>query len=523
MNHILKTTLFLFLLIVSQQCFSQSDLIASYPFSGNANDESTNANNGTVYGATLTTDRFDQANSAYAFDGVDDYILLDTSLQDCSKLSISFWVYYTGTQQGKIICDADDVPNNDFFIDVTTNGIGLKADKGSATLNYAKGNAVTGLNLLNDWYHVVVLLTEDSAMVYLNAEHIKTIVEKASITGYHNGHACIGAFDDGTPLEAYFKGKIDDINIYNYCIDQEKIDSLYHYQPNCLIAHYPFTGNANDAVGSNHGTVIGASLSDDMAGHANCAYEFDGVDDYIKLDTYLEDLTYLTVTSWIYFTGDSQGKIYCDADHTPNKDFYLDVKPDGIGLKADKTNGTLNHSKGLAVTGLNLMNSWNHLAAVVTPQYSEIYLNGVKIMTIVETGSNVGYHYGHAVIGAFDDGAQVAAYFKGKIDEVRVYNCALDSQSIYNQYINEYVSLNEEFSNSYFKLYPNPAKDIVNIFSASNNDYTLYLYDIHGKLILTKWRPSMIELNALSEGIYYVKIMNERAETLYNQKLLILK
>jgi len=48
-------------------------LVAHYPFNGNANDESGNANHGTVYDATLVPDRFGNANSAYSFDGVDDY------------------------------------------------------------------------------------------------------------------------------------------------------------------------------------------------------------------------------------------------------------------------------------------------------------------------------------------------------------------------------------------------------------------------------------------------------------------
>ena len=51
-----------------------SGLVAHYPFNGNANDESGNGNDGTVVGATLTTDRFGSPNSAYSFDGVDDYI-----------------------------------------------------------------------------------------------------------------------------------------------------------------------------------------------------------------------------------------------------------------------------------------------------------------------------------------------------------------------------------------------------------------------------------------------------------------
>jgi hypothetical protein len=46
-------------------------LVGYWPFNGNANDISGNGNNGTVNGATLTTDRFGNTNSAYSFDGND--------------------------------------------------------------------------------------------------------------------------------------------------------------------------------------------------------------------------------------------------------------------------------------------------------------------------------------------------------------------------------------------------------------------------------------------------------------------
>src|SRR5208282_5892757 len=49
-------------------------LVAYYPFNGNANDASGNGNNGTVYGATLTADRFGNPNAAYSFNGASAYI-----------------------------------------------------------------------------------------------------------------------------------------------------------------------------------------------------------------------------------------------------------------------------------------------------------------------------------------------------------------------------------------------------------------------------------------------------------------
>ena len=42
-------------------------LVGWWPFNGNATDESINTNDGTVNGATLTADRFGNANSAYSF------------------------------------------------------------------------------------------------------------------------------------------------------------------------------------------------------------------------------------------------------------------------------------------------------------------------------------------------------------------------------------------------------------------------------------------------------------------------
>ena len=49
-------------------------LVGWWPFSGNASDLSGNGNNGTVTGATLTTDRNGNVNAAYSFNGSSNYI-----------------------------------------------------------------------------------------------------------------------------------------------------------------------------------------------------------------------------------------------------------------------------------------------------------------------------------------------------------------------------------------------------------------------------------------------------------------
>jgi hypothetical protein len=64
------------LIMTAQIIYSQvpsyvpsNGLVGYWGFNGNANDQSGNGNNGTVNGATLTSDRFGNNNSAYSFDG----------------------------------------------------------------------------------------------------------------------------------------------------------------------------------------------------------------------------------------------------------------------------------------------------------------------------------------------------------------------------------------------------------------------------------------------------------------------
>ncbi len=82
-------------------------LVAYYPFNGNANDESGNGNDGMVDGATLTYDRFNNANSAYTFDGIDDEIVFNFGpIKSQTVGTINLWVkFYDENKQYNIFSD----------------------------------------------------------------------------------------------------------------------------------------------------------------------------------------------------------------------------------------------------------------------------------------------------------------------------------------------------------------------------------------------------------------------------------
>ena len=74
-------------------------LVAWWPFSGNAIDSSGNSNDGTVNGATLTTDRFGNSNSAYYFSSAGCATRIDATVNTNtiqSGLTISVWVSKSG-------------------------------------------------------------------------------------------------------------------------------------------------------------------------------------------------------------------------------------------------------------------------------------------------------------------------------------------------------------------------------------------------------------------------------------------
>jgi hypothetical protein len=107
----MKNRLFLLLpiatltLSVPLPSFAQTTvgLVAKYDFTGNTNDSAgfTTGINAIVHGATLTTDRFGNTNSAYRFDGFTNYLdIADNdifSVTNTGSITITAWVRIVGT------------------------------------------------------------------------------------------------------------------------------------------------------------------------------------------------------------------------------------------------------------------------------------------------------------------------------------------------------------------------------------------------------------------------------------------
>ncbi len=217
-------------------------LIAYYPFNGNANDESGNGNDGTVNGATLTTDRFGNENAAYSFDGVNDYI--DVPFNENlypSSISISLWLkissYPESGKRGYIISNAGsgtNPPYDPYQIYIDENGFITGKYNSDNDSKHLFLTSTTSLDL-DVWYHIVSIYNDNSAMGYLYinneinySENMLMSLDKNTL-GMHIGD---DQGIDGEPLYRSFEGTIDDISIYNYALSESEITEL-SIQNNC--------------------------------------------------------------------------------------------------------------------------------------------------------------------------------------------------------------------------------------------------------------------------------------------------
>jgi uncharacterized protein (TIGR02145 family) len=202
-------------------------LVAWYPFNGNANDESGNVNNGTVYGAILTTDHLGNSYSAYAFNGTGDYIGLPYSTLwnfGLGDFTLASWfLSLDGTNDNIIRFDNGYGPASLWGMRVF--GVELEflcSGTGGAYFPLSSNPVSTGI-----WHHTVMVRSSNSLLIYLdgNLVHTETTPTIGDIqtTGtYYPSIGRLGSFN-----AEYFTGDLDDIGIWNRALTEVEIQALY--------------------------------------------------------------------------------------------------------------------------------------------------------------------------------------------------------------------------------------------------------------------------------------------------------
>ncbi|HOI31599.1 MAG TPA: T9SS type A sorting domain-containing protein [Bacteroidales bacterium] len=220
-----------FSLTITAQVNLDSALVAFYPFNGNANDESGNGNNGIVTGAILTTDRYDNPDAAFLFNGETDVITIpySNSLNITEALSIAAWInveYKSLPYLGRIVIK-NPLPNNPIVFGMFhghTNFISVQLAESPYTIIYldTEDNIIENLN----WEFVAFTWDGENLKIYVNGNLIiwaqaddfvgmTSLVSEITIGNSKNPSIING-----------IKGKIDDVRIYDRALNDSEILAL---------------------------------------------------------------------------------------------------------------------------------------------------------------------------------------------------------------------------------------------------------------------------------------------------------
>lgn len=203
------------------------EFVACYPLNGNAFNEITQESGYST--ATPTTDRFNQTNKAYQFDGIDDYIQFRIPVSSMSYATFSAWILPTEItttnrtifKMGSSVVYALLISKNANNQTVLTFQNGTLGDNSSTVVN---------LNL-NQWSHLALTFRGSTLGVYINGELVKflTIINEIYQSYYDSFY--IGLLSHSS--YASFKGKIDDIKFFNGSLNPNQIRELYFSNNEC--------------------------------------------------------------------------------------------------------------------------------------------------------------------------------------------------------------------------------------------------------------------------------------------------
>jgi hypothetical protein len=217
-------------------------LVAQYKLNGNAYDETTHGNNGTIYGAIPATDKYSKPNNAMSFKGTD-YIGINNNSSlnfSTSDFSIALWIYpkavknmyifgkdnYNGSQPypfgSGYFLQYNAVKSED--IRFATRSIS------SNTSNFLPSKQTAPIN---NWTHVVGVRKNNVLKLYINGQLDNTVSETSPTNVDNSVNLKIGRSDEYTTN--YFTGLMDNALIYNRALTDQEILSLYNEMPKLTV------------------------------------------------------------------------------------------------------------------------------------------------------------------------------------------------------------------------------------------------------------------------------------------------
>jgi Ca2+-binding RTX toxin-like protein len=416
-----------------------------------------NGNDGLLrQGATYASGKVGRA---FSLDGLPpgsggDYIEVPDSASldvPSNTFTVDAWVYWEGVETtpdgfDAIYTKSDGNDQYGLFINRSDNSLLSHVQLGVAVDPYVSpANTVT----TNTWFHVAQTYDGANARTYVNGQEVASFAGSDTLTP-NNGMFSIGSRNG---IQHMFDGLIDEVELWDVALTEAEIESIYEagnggkcYDPEVacvpvpseadLISWWRAENTAIDFVGPNDGTAVGGVTY--PSGKVGRAFSFDGVDDRIAMasDPSLElSGTEMTIDAWINPDTLVHGAMIAGRSRTSVHPYLMQLI-DGDGTLDG--NSQIRLYLWTSVTGPVEVQSgftpptdeWTHIAMVYTGSELKLYVNGSEFFSQAQTG-NIMPDTGLTPFGIGNRSTDtVSQHFDGLIDEVEIWDVALDPDDI---------------------------------------------------------------------------------------------
>ncbi|MFA6185458.1 MAG: DUF2341 domain-containing protein [Candidatus Shapirobacteria bacterium] len=410
-------------------------------------DTSGNNNNGTITGATWTTGQIG-AGLKFSGSGQAVSVVDNSTLKPTAAITTEAWfntIDKTVTSQRILsktegsgyqlsINENSACPSSTLCFLININGTYYSATYASSNLSN------------NTWYHIAGSYDGTTVKLFLNGSNIGTTATISNTITQAAYNLCIGSETDaGSCTSGFFNGKIDHVKIYDYARTPAQI--AYDYNKGAPVGWWKLddcqglTAFDSSGLGNNGAISIGPSGTQNSAGTCqigtsaawtngatgkiNSSLNFDGNDDYISTSYISGIQSFITISAWIKpnaLTSTYEISNQGQWDGGPWTGWRFRQINNYINFKlGDNTSNAYEASGGTLI-----QNSWQHVVGIWDGSYIRLYINGKEVVKTAKSFTYVGNTGSHS-IGKYGGSAY---FFKGQIDDLRIYNYALTPEQV---------------------------------------------------------------------------------------------